>query len=111
MAEKKPFKKRSALAKLVLTERRYRLQKGILLPEDRKAVPPSENSAKLNTHRAMVTARHLGADERAFETRAQSGAEEEVVNAPADVPGAGVAHLTPPGVMPAAFLKLTETCR
>ncbi len=42
----------------------------------------------------------------------QAGAERagdaDVVDAPADVAGAGVVHETPPGVMPAVFVKFTK---
>src|SRR6266545_2640606 len=56
----------------------------------------------------MVAAQYVGADEGAFEARAQRGAEQEIINAPPNVSGAYAGHLTPPGVMPAAFLEFAK---
>src|SRR5437867_562063 len=65
-------------------------------------------SDEFNTDRAMIGTVHVGADERALDARAQGCADEEVIDAPADVPGADVGHRAPPGIMPAAFFKLAE---
>ena len=56
----------------------------------------------------MVGAFHVGADEGPFEARAQRLRDKEIVNAPADVPGAGIGEGRPPGVMPAAALEFTK---
>ena len=47
----------------------------------------------------MVAARHLSLDEGLFKARAERGADKEVIDAPADVPGAGIGKRSPPGVL------------
>src|SRR5438477_5085693 len=56
----------------------------------------------------MIGAEDFLADESAFQPRTQGGADEEIIDAPADVPGARVQKWRPPGEMAAVFLELTE---
>src|ERR1017187_1760669 len=56
----------------------------------------------------MIAAHHFGADEGAFETWTQRGTDEEIVNAPANVPRTRAGHRTPPGVMSPALFKFAE---
>ena len=56
----------------------------------------------------MVAAEDFGADVGFLEARAEGLREEKVVDAPADVPGAGAGHGTPPAVMTAALFKFPE---
>src|SRR6266850_1533455 len=65
--------------------------------------------SELNTQWTVIGAEHVAADESAFKTRAQRWRDEEVIDAPADVPAAHVSHRTPPGIMSAAFLELPES--
>src|SRR6185436_8396145 len=57
----------------------------------------------------MVGALHVGLNEGSFEARAQGGADEEVVDAPAHISRPDTGHRTPPGVMPAIGLELAES--
>src|SRR6266478_7206767 len=50
----------------------------------------------------------MGANESAFEPRAERGGDLEVINPPTNVPLAHTPQGTPPGVMAAAFLKFAE---
>src|ERR1035437_9874473 len=63
---------------------------------------------KLDANRAMVAARHGGADERPFQTRTQRLRDEKIINAPPDVPRTRAGHRTPPSVMSPALLKFAE---
>src|ERR1043166_329108 len=56
----------------------------------------------------MVRAEHVSADERAFEPRAQGSGNEEVINAPTNVPLPHARHRAPPGVMTAARLEFAK---
>ncbi len=61
-----------------------------------------------NADGAMIRTRDVALDESALEPGTQRGGDEEIINAPADVPGAGVGHRTPPSVMPARRLELPK---
>lgn len=61
-----------------------------------------------NANRTMVGAGNFAMDECAFEPGTQRGGDQEVIDAPADVPFARAAHGTPPGVMPAGFFKFAK---
>src|ERR1039458_4754112 len=63
---------------------------------------------KFDADRAVIAAQHIRPDEGTFESRAQHGADEEVVNAPANVPGTRAGHLAPPGVMSPALFEFAE---
>src|SRR5438128_8579192 len=69
---------------------------------------PDRRLSHFDPYRAMVGALHVGADEGAFQARSQAGADEKIVNAPANVPFPHARDRTPPGVMPTALLELTE---
>src|SRR6266516_6193942 len=56
----------------------------------------------------MIGAEDFLADESALQPRTQGGADEEIIDAPADVPGAGIRHRAPPAVMTAALLEFAE---
>src|SRR6187401_3721210 len=56
----------------------------------------------------MVTAHDLRMDKRPLELRTQRGADEKIIQAPADIPCSRAPKLAPPRVMSAAFLKLAE---
>src|SRR6266568_4896746 len=65
-------------------------------------------SVDLDSDRTVVGAQHVAAEEGAFETRAQGLGDQEVIDAPADIPGAGAGHDAPPGVMSTGFLEFAE---
>src|SRR6266436_5112240 len=56
----------------------------------------------------MVGAKNLWANEGVLEARTQQAGDQEIINAPADVPVAHTAHGAPPCVMAAARLKFAE---
>lgn len=56
----------------------------------------------------MVGAKDLGTDEGALEARAKAGADQKVINAPADVPCSRAGQRAPPGVMTAALFKFPK---
>src|SRR5437868_1975175 len=56
----------------------------------------------------MIGAFNRAADERAFEPRAQRGADEEVIDPPADVPRPRAREGRPPAVMSPALFKFPE---
>src|ERR1041385_399673 len=62
----------------------------------------------LDSHRAMIRAFHVRTDEGFLQSRSQRGADQEVIDAPADVPLARAGQRTPPRVMAAALLEFAE---
>src|SRR6267143_3982824 len=73
----------------VVTESRLRDARGLR----------ASRTSNFNPHGTMIGAADLGADEGPFKARAQGDGDEEVIDAPSDIPGAGVGHRTPPSVM------------
>jgi len=56
----------------------------------------------------MIRTEDVRTNEGVAKTRAQRGGEKKVIDAPADVAGAGAGHGAPPGVMSAFGLKFPE---
>lgn len=57
---------------------------------------------------AVVGAGDFGLDEGGFQAGPEFGADQEVVETPPDVPGAGAGHEAPPSVMAAAWFEFPE---
>src|SRR5258706_241517 len=56
----------------------------------------------------MIRSGYVRANKGSIEPGAQRGADQKVINAPADIARACTGHRTPPGVMPAARFEFAE---
>jgi len=65
-------------------------------------------SLKFKKHRTMIRALDIGQNIRAHNSPPAGRIHEEIINTPADIPLAGIAAITPPGIVAGILIKLPE---